>query len=202
MREDIETREDQLSDDRQLARAAGSGDEEAWRRIYEATCQPLFNFLCYQTGDRDAACDLLQETYVVALQKIDGYRGQGSLLSWLRAVALRRCLDWRRRLSLRIRKLSAYASERALLAGSQGQERFPGLGEGFQRALDRLSPRQRAALLLRELEDQPFAEIAAALGCGEATARVHYHRACRNMKQSLTQGEDLVFGGNAEGMTP
>ena len=201
MREDIQIREDSKRDDLDLAQAASGGDEEAWRQIYDATCQPLFNFLCYQTGDRDAASDLLQETYVIALQKIDGYRGQGSLLSWLRAVALRRCLDWRRRLSLRIRKLSAYASERALLAGSEAQDKFPGLGEGFQRALDRLSPRQRAALLLRELEDQPFAEIAAALGCGEATARVHYHRACRNLKESLTQGEDLVFGGNAGGMT-
>ncbi|MEN8198191.1 MAG: sigma-70 region 4 domain-containing protein, partial [Pseudomonadota bacterium] len=75
----------------------------------------------------------------------------------------------------------------------------PGLGDGFQAALDRLSSRQRAALLLRELEDQPFAEIAAALGCGEATARVHYHRACRNMRTWLENGDDLVFNGNAEG---
>ncbi|MBU2500013.1 RNA polymerase sigma factor, partial [bacterium] len=165
-------------------------------------CGPLFNFLCYQTGDRDAARDLLQETYLVSLEKLGTYRGQGSLQGWLRAVALRRALDWRRRVSLRLRKLAVLARAGTFLVEADAQEAFPGLGDGFQRALDRLSPRQRAALLLRELEDLAFAEVAAALGCGEATARVHYHRACRNMKSYLDEGEGLVFRGNAGEVTP
>ncbi len=186
-------------DDLDLARAATGGDETAWRRIYDETNHQLYNFLCYQTGDRDAARDLMQDTYVTALRRLDTYRGQGTLLSWLRSVGLRKCLDWRRRASLNIRKLATFAREYTPLAATGAEETFPGLGDGFQAALDRLSPRQRAALLLRELEDQPFAEIAAALGCGEATARVHYHRACRNMRQWLENGDDLVFNGNAQG---
>jgi RNA polymerase sigma-70 factor (ECF subfamily) len=185
----------------ELARAATAGDEKAWRRIYDETNQQLFNFLCYQTGDRDAARDLMQDTYVTALGRLDTYRGQGTLLSWLRAVGMRKCLDWRRRVSLRIRKLAAFARENTSFASSGAEEAFPGLGDGFQAALDRLSPRQRAALLLRELEDLPFAEIAATLGCGEPTARVHYHRACRNMRKWLKEGDDLVFNGHAGGAT-
>ncbi|MCP4290556.1 MAG: RNA polymerase sigma factor, partial [bacterium] len=68
-------------------------DQSAWREIYDNTCQSLFNFLCYQTGDRDTARDLLQETYLTALEKLDSYQGGGTLLSWLRTVALRKCLD-------------------------------------------------------------------------------------------------------------
>jgi len=183
-----------VNEDLELARAAAGGDESAWRRIYDETCQPLFNFLCYQTGDRDAARDLLQETYVTAFERLDGYRGQGALLGWLRAVALRKCLDWRRRAAARLRKLTALAREMTFPAASGVEETFPGLGDGFQAALDRLSSRQRAALLLRELEDLPFAVIAGQLGCGEATARVHYHRACRSMRKWLDEGDDLVFG--------
>lgn len=186
-----------LQDDLRLARAAAGGDENAWRRIYDETCQPLFNFLCYQTGDRDVARDLLQETYVTALDRLDGYQGQGALLAWLRTVALRKCLDWRRRVALRWRKLAAYARESSPVSDSGAQEALPGLGDAFEAALARLSPRQRAALLLRELEDRPFAEIAAALGCGEATARVHHHRACRHLRQWLETGDDLIYGGNA-----
>ena len=187
-----------LKQDLELAQAAVHGDEQAWRHIYDDTCQSLFNFLCYQTGDRDAARDLLQETYVTAFERLDSYRGQGSLPGWLRAVALRKCLDWRRRAKARLRKLTAFTRERTHLASSGAEEAFPGLGDGFQAALDRLSSRQRAALLLRELEDLPFAAIAEQLGCGEPTARVHYHRACRNMRQWLDEGDDLVFG-NAGG---
>jgi RNA polymerase sigma-70 factor (ECF subfamily) len=189
------------NEDLELARAATGGDEKAWRHIYDQTNQQLYNFLCYQTGDRDVARDLMQETYVTALRRLDTYRGQGTLLSWLRAVGLRKCLDWRRRVSMRFRKLAAFARENTSLASTGAEETFPGLGDGFQAALDRLSPRQRAALLLRELEDQPFSAIAAVLGCGEPTARVHHYRACRNMRSWLENGDDLVFNGNAGGAT-
>jgi RNA polymerase sigma factor (sigma-70 family) len=179
--------------DLDLARAAALGDEDAWRRLYDATCQPLFNFLVYQTGDREAARDLVQETYVTALGRLDTYRGQGTLLSWLRSVGLRKSLDWRRRVKLGVRKVAALALERTALTSSGSEAAFPGLGDGFQAALNRLSPHQRAALLLRELEDASFAEIAAVLDCGEPTARVHHHRACRKLRLWLRDGDDLVF---------
>lgn len=183
----------------ELARAAADGDEDAWRRLYDTTCQPLFNFLVYQTGDREAARDLMQETYVTALGRLDTYRGQGTLLSWLRAVGLRKSLDWRRRVQLGVRKIAAFALDRTSLTSSSAQETFPGLGDAFQAALGRLSPHQRAALLLRELEDAPFAEIAAVLGCGEPTARVHHHRACRNLRAWLRDGDDLVLSDQPKG---
>jgi len=188
-------------DDLELARKACAGDEAAWRQIYDQTSGPLFNFLCYQTGDRDMALELMQETYVTALQRLDSYQGRGSLGGWLRSVALRKSLDWRRRVSLRLRKLTALARENAASSPTYTEEAFPGLGDGFQKALDRLSPKQRAALLLRELEDLPFGEVAVAIACSEPTARVHYHRACRNMRQWLSDGDDLVFGADAGGLS-
>jgi len=145
--------------------------------------------------------DLLQETYVVAFTRLTTYRGQGSLLGWLRKVALRKCLDWRRRVALRVRKMSALARDvNPVLVGTDS-DNFPGLGDGLQNALDRLSPRQRAALLLRELEGQSFSDVAESLGCSEATARVHHHRACHKLRRWLTQGEDLVFGNHAGGIS-
>ena len=173
-----EKQENHLQKEQDLARAraAAAGDQNAWREIYDETCQPLFNFLCYQTGNRDSARDLLQETYLTALKKLDSYQGQGTLLGWLRAVALRKCLDWRRRVGIRFKKMTELAREFSHLTESTTQEAYPGLGDGLQDALDRLTSRQRAALLLRELEDLPFAEIADNLGCSESTARVHHHR--------------------------
>ena len=53
----------------------------------------------------ELARDLLQDTYLKALRHLDGYRGQGPLLSWLRGIALRICLDWRRGLGRRLRQL-------------------------------------------------------------------------------------------------
>lgn len=186
----------QLHEDLELAHAAATGDRLAWRRIYDDTCQPLFNFLCYQTGDRETARDLLQETYTAACVRLGDYRGEGSLLGWLRTVALRKCLDWRRRVKARVHKLAAYARE---AAGTVAAPAAPGMGDGFQSALDGLSSRQRASLLLRELEDQSFAQIAEALGCSEATARVHHHRARAAMRHRLSGETELALGDNAGG---
>jgi RNA polymerase sigma-70 factor (ECF subfamily) len=189
--------------DQDLARRAAQGEERAWRAIYDETCQPLFNFLCFQVGDRETARDLLQDTYLKALRHLDSYRGQGSLLSWLRGVALRLCLDWRRGLGRRLRQLVSVHREDFdldLPAPDRSAAREAGLsvtGRAFQAALQALSPKQRACLVLHELEDLPFAEVAREVGCAEATARVHHHRATQRMRELLDHRADEIGGQQA-----
>jgi RNA polymerase sigma-70 factor (ECF subfamily) len=60
-----------LQSDRSLSDRARAGDSAAWRTIYDATCDRLFAFLCYQIGDRDEARDILQETYLQAFRTRD-----------------------------------------------------------------------------------------------------------------------------------
>jgi len=177
--------------DQDLARRAAQGDERAWRTIYEETCQPLFNFLCFQAGDREAARDLLQDTYLRAFRHLGSYRGEAPLLSWLRGIALRLALDWRRGLGRRLRLLVTLDhDDRPLEIAAPGREavadaRLSVTSQAFQAALQQLSSRQRACLVLHELEDLPFAAVAREVGCAEATARVHHHRATQRMRELL-----------------
>ncbi len=175
--------------------------EKTWRTLYEETCRPLFNFLCYQTGDRDTALDLLQETYVTAMRSMATYRGEAPVLGWLRAIALRKTLDWRRGLRRRLGHLRAFALDTASDMKVAPPEPVDAVMDpAFRAALMRLPAQQRAALLLRELEELPFREVAACLGCAEATARVHHHRACQSMRASLQAangGLDVIRGGRS-----
>lgn len=170
--------------DLELARRAARGERAAWRRLYEESCQPLFNLLCYQTGDRETARDLLQETYLAALRRLGAYRGDGPLQGWLRAIALRKSLDWRRGWARKLRRLSPL-TETGAVAPAAPEPRLAGETAAFEAALNDLPPRQRAVLLLRELEELSFREIADTLGCREPTARVHYHRARDGMRRRL-----------------
>ena len=52
-------------------------------------------------------------------------------------------------------------------------------------AIDRLAPRQRAAVLLRVQEDMATYDIARVLKCSEATVRVHLHRALATLKKTV-----------------
>jgi len=173
--------------DLDLARRAVQGNEAAWRSLYDQSCQPLFNFLCYQVGNREVARDLLQETYLTGYESLSRYRGEGSLLSWLRTIALRKSLDWKRVLVRRIRHLRVLAREPRDPITQPGDARLDVESATFRRTLAKLSTRQRACLLLRELEELSFYEIATEIGCNEATARVHYHRARARMKTMLTE---------------
>ncbi len=177
--------------DGELARRAAAGDERAWRAIYDATCQPLFNFLCWQLGDREAARDALQETYLAAYRQLGGYRGEGSLLGWLRAIALRKGFDWKRAFWRRLRLRERLAGEPVAAVLPREEIVLDAERAALWRAIGALSPQQRAALLLHEMEELPVAEVAMALGCAETTTRVHLHRARERMQRLLRTDEPV-----------
>ena len=176
------------AEDVALARRAAARDEAAWRTIYERTRQRLFALLAYQTGDREEALELLQEVYLHAYQGLARYRGEGPLEAWFAIMAIRRARDWKRKLVRRRRHEQDDAEiGRAMEAeGPRGQDpsALP-LRIVLDRALAQLPERQRAAFLLREVEDLSFREVADALGVNEATARVHHLRARRGLEELL-----------------
>lgn len=163
--------------DWELAKRAEAGDRVAWRDLFDTHSDALLNLLCYQIGDREAAKDLLQETFVTALRSMTRYRGEGSLKAWLRKIAIRKALDWRKALSRRARLYLRLENEPCEESWGPVEPRFHAEYQAINSALRSLSSRQRAALLLREMEDLSFREVGQVMGCSESTARVHHHRA-------------------------
>lgn len=174
-----------LAPDRDLSERARGGDAAAWRQIYDATCERLFALLCHQLGDRDEARDLLQETYLQAFRRLDTYRGEAPIEVWLRRIAIGRAIDWKRVMLRRIKRTARLQEASALVPPDTQGVRFESEDDALRRALARLSPHQRAALLLREWEERSFQEIAALLGCAESTARVHHTRAKHHLRAIL-----------------
>lgn len=171
--------------DWELAKRAMDGCEEAWRVIYERTADKLFAFLCYQSGNREDALDLMQETYLQAQRRLESYRGEAPLGAWLRTIALRKALDWRRRVLSPMRRTLELTENTAIVETERGAVRFHSEKAALNLALRSLSPQQRAALLLREWDGLSFREIAAAIGCQENTARVHHTRAKEKMRHRM-----------------
>ncbi|NNE08057.1 MAG: RNA polymerase sigma factor [Gemmatimonadetes bacterium] len=160
-------------------------DEDlAWRELYDSCRDRLFGLLCYQTGDREEALDLLQETFVAAVNGIGSFRGEGPIEAWLAGIALRKALDWKRRALKRIK------STLSLDQAPEPSTDVPfedALGAKYlHRALGRLSGKQKGAVVLREWMDYSFREVGEALGTSEATARVHYHRGRTRLAALLT----------------
>jgi RNA polymerase sigma-70 factor (ECF subfamily) len=175
----------ELESERNLIERARQGDDASWRAIYEATCDRLLAFLCFQIGDRDEAKDILQDTYLRAFQKLKTYRGEAPV----RGLATRH----RPRTIARLEARDPAPAE--TFGDVDGVEWTRGIGHRVRavrlrarRPLPRAESalvRQRAALLMREWEGRSFREIAAVLGCRESTARVHHTRAREHMRAAL-----------------
>jgi RNA polymerase sigma factor (sigma-70 family) len=69
-------------------------------------------------------------------------------------------------------------------------------------AISRLSRRQAATVMLRAFEELPYNQIAAALGCTEATARKHFERACSQLRLALARHQPNVSIGGSHDRSP
>src|SRR5258708_1772552 len=75
--------------ERGLREAVLAGDELAWRRWYDESCEPLHAYLLWRCGGlRDHADELAQEVWLLAVRKLPSFDPEkGSFLTWLRGLA-------------------------------------------------------------------------------------------------------------------
>lgn len=185
--------------DIELARLAASGEQRSWRQIYDATCDRLSSILFCLVGNRDEALDLLQETYLQAFRHMDRYRGDAPLEVWLRVIAIRKALDWRRTVLRRIKRTVRLSETIAAVDAATNAACEKSVSPNLMTALGKLSPSQKAALILRECEGWSFAEVAGALGCKESTARVHHAKARQRMRLALSRSPANLKADGLEG---
>ena len=124
------------------------------------------------TGDREVAEELVQDAFLAAS------RSWATVLdepAYLRSAVVNRARSWGRRAQLERRQ----PLRRATPVHLEADELWDALGS--------LTPRQRAAVVLRYYEDLPEAEIAAILHTRPSTVRTSVHRALRTLRKEITR---------------
>ncbi|HET9300180.1 MAG TPA: sigma-70 family RNA polymerase sigma factor [Candidatus Polarisedimenticolaceae bacterium] len=142
-------------------------------RLFDAHHRRLFALACRMTGDREDARDLVQETFVRAAgaQSIPE-----NAEAWLVQVLIHLCRDRRRHQRVQQR----HAAE---LATPEGVVSNPDLD--LWRAVNALPPRQRAAIVLHEVEGHAVVQVAALLGVSPVTVRWHLLAGRRRLREVL-----------------
>lgn len=183
-------------DDGQLIRAACQGEAAAFGvlvRKYQARLCTSLTHLC---GSLDDAEDVAQEAFVQAYVKLRSFAGGSSFYTWLYRIAVNAAISRKRRR----REQTSVDSQREQLGlepqddGERADERL--LREEravmVQRALSRLSDEHRTILVLREIDDYDYDEIARILELPVGTVRSRLHRARLQLKEQL----DAMLGDN------
>jgi RNA polymerase sigma-70 factor (sigma-E family) len=134
------------------------------------------------TGDAHLAEDLLQTTMGKVYKSWPRVSRVEHPRSYARAILAHEAASWRRK-----RSSSELPSEiRPDAAWSPGHDDGVVQADWVWRALQQLTARQRAVVVLRYYEDLTGAEIAAALGISEGAVKAHAHQALRALEGTLT----------------
>jgi RNA polymerase sigma-70 factor (ECF subfamily) len=151
--------------------------EELFRRHADG-----IHVLCARLVSRDAAEELVQESFLRLLRYRGSWRRQGSFAGWLYSIARNLCRDYLQR----ERRESA-----ATLTWTQDQRatREDPRVQLVEIALVRLPADQREVIVLARWHDLSSARIGEILGCSAGAARVRLHRALRQMRELVQQLE-------------
>lgn len=139
--------------------------------IADAT-DALFRTGFMMTGDGGATEDLVQETFIRIARRWDRVQSMDHPLAYARRVLVNLAVDEAERRSRQRAELAPQAggSEPADQTATRAFREIEDVAE-FRWALARLSPRERAVLVLRYWDDLPISEVAAILGCSAGTVK-------------------------------
>lgn len=165
--------------DRELVEQAGRGDRDAFGILARTHANLLFAIAQRILREYDRSEDAVQQALVIAWQELPRLRDPDRFEAWLHRILVRCCYSEarrRREWAVRVRVLSVDAPSGP--DGTSGVADRDELDRGFRR----LSPEQRAILVLHHYLGQTSGEIAETLGipAGTVRSRLHYaHRALR-----------------------
>jgi RNA polymerase sigma-70 factor (ECF subfamily) len=186
------------SDEINLMQRAAAGEAAAFQAIFTRYQDRIYNYVCRMVGDPIEAQDLTQDSFIKAYQALQRGDSPANPTAWLYCIASRTCLDaLRRRRLIRWLPLAKLREQRRPTARDadspeqhllRAQER-----DRIRQALERLPPRYRMVLLLREYEGLSYKQIAEVTGDSLSTVKVTLYRArerCRHEYQTLEGWDD------------
>jgi RNA polymerase sigma-70 factor (ECF subfamily) len=176
-------------DERALARAARDGDEDAFADLVRRHSGGLHRSVARIVSDDEEAWDVVQMAFIKAWQRLDKYDPRWSFSTWLYRIGTNLAIDLVRSRASRQKAHKAGGEHQLRLVGSKDEastrmERSE--VDGILRELVHvLTPQQRSAFILREVEDLETSEVAKILGCSAATVRNHVFQARRTLRSEI-----------------
>ena len=170
--------------ERALTQAAESDFTAFFRAEYARTARTVYLVL----HDQARAEEITQDAFVQLLRSWDKVSGYEQPAAWVRRVAIRMAVRFAKRETMR--SLLEWRSR----AVEEPVEDLPLPRSDVVAAVRSLPTNQRVAIVLHYFEDRPVADIADALGCAPATARVHLYKARQRLALLLDEEGDDVVG--------
>jgi RNA polymerase sigma-70 factor (ECF subfamily) len=167
-----------FDDEKVLLSRCRAGELAAFDVLLNRYRERVLNLAFQLLGDNAAAEDVAQEVFVNAFAAIGQFRGDAAFFTWLYRLTLNACNASRRR-----RKTWVAWEEKETAAASNSPEQDVIHHLSVQRALSELSPTLRSVLVLREMQELSYEEIAQILHLPVGTVRSRLHAGRRRFRE-------------------
>src|SRR3954469_22072937 len=173
-----------------LVKRCQDGDSEAFDELVTRYRTRVFGMIYNMVHSEQDAWDLAQDAFLKAWKSIKRFRGQSSFYTWIYRIVMNVTIDWLRKKqvkgsgaefddAIQLKEIDP-ASRPVPKAHALPHERMQHgeIRSRIDAAIEQLSPEHRAVILMKEMEDMQYHEIAESLGCsiGTVMSRLFYAR--------------------------
>jgi RNA polymerase sigma-70 factor (ECF subfamily) len=200
-------------EDRLLVEGLRLGDENAYEQLVTRFERPVYTLVYRLLSDPSEAADVVQEVFLKVFRKVDSFRGDCSLKTWIYRIAVHEAYNQRRWFQRHRRQ------ETALEATEEADVNYvdvlpdPGRSpfdvtldhetrEQIEYALQRVNPRFRAAVVLRDIEEMSYEEIATVLQTNLGTVKSRILRGREALRRELTVLQNAAESSALGGLAP
>ncbi len=170
-------------DDQQLITRIRAGDPAAERALYEAHVERVYRLTYRITGDGDSAQDCTQEAFIKAFARLETFRGESALGTWIGSIAISVALTHLR--SSKRRGEREVDLDEAHQVGSNTRHADPDLKARLHQAIDELPEGYRTVFVLHDVEGYTHEEIGTLLGVQSGTSKAQLFRARARLRERL-----------------
>jgi RNA polymerase sigma-70 factor, ECF subfamily len=174
--------------DRECVEKLQQGETGAFEILVRRHQKTIFNLVYRLLGDYDEAAEIAQESFLSAYKSLSKFRGEATFSTWLYRIALNHASTRRKSLANSQQKIVLLENtdpidERRTDPADRVEQKE--VQERVQHALNSLEPNDAAIILLRDMQDMPYEEVARILDLPVGTVKSRLHRARQALKARL-----------------
>jgi RNA polymerase sigma-70 factor (ECF subfamily) len=177
-----------------------NGDQSAWDSIVRLHWRKVFNIAYKFVGRHDQAEDLTQDVFLKLYKSLGTFDRRANFQTWLVSVSRNLCIDHYRSARRERETISRDVDPADLAPAAPGLSAYSRLEhrdrvELLKAALDRMAPTLRTAVMLRDIQELTYQEIAQQLGLPEGTVKSRINRGRTELArqiQELREQQDAV----------
>lgn len=160
-----------------------AGDPGAERAFYDAHVDRIYRLVYRMAGDPDRAQDWVQDTFIRAFERLEQFRGESALSTWLCSIAVSTTLNGLRK-ARRTRERET-PLEDAGAVGATPVDADPDLKARLHQAIESLPEGYRAVFVMHDIEGFTHEEIGQVLGVQTGTSKAQLFRARARLRNAL-----------------